>query len=1050
MPNVAISSLPSAGPLTGTELVPIVQQGVTVHTTTLAIAASPNLTQTFLTVNNEPTLPNSQYLSTGTGIGVVNNGPQSYLRLTLNGASGSLESAGLGLIAKTAANAVTARTLQVSNPGLSVSNADGVAGDPSLSLSGLAAALAQLGGTGLVTIQGGTTAGTVLVAGTSGQISVANGNGSGGNPTISIASDPVIPGNAGMVIPVGTSAQQPVGTAGEIRYNTDTQTFDGYAAGSWRQFSLTGGVTSFSAGATGFTPVAPTSGAVVLGGILNPASGGTGVNNGTKTVTLGDNFTTSGAFALTLTTTGVTNVTLPTTGTLATLAGSEIFTNKTISGASNTLTNIGNASLTNSSVTYNGVTVALGASGTITAANPSALTIGTGLSGGSYDGSAPITIAIDSTVATLTGAQTLTNKTMSGSSNTFTNIPNSGLTNSAITINGNTVSLGGSTTVTASTTNALTVGTGLQLDSGTTFDGSVAKTISIDSTVATLTGAQTLTNKTISGSSNTLSNIGNGSLTNSSLTYNGVTVSLGGSGTITANTTNSLTFDNSGAGAASGTVFNGSAGYTISYNTIGASPSAGSTSITTLGTITTGVWHGSTIDNAYLTNSSITIGTTSISLGGSSLTLGGLTSVAVTQDPVSALQLATKQYVDGLASTGLYYHAPVQVATTQDLATQTGGTVTYNNGASGVGATITLSVALTTLDGYSLVNGDRILVKNETNQAYNGVYTWATGGTVLTRSTDTDSYGSGTGDLSENDYFFVQNGNVNKGTSYVCTTQGTITFGTTAITFAQFSTSQVYSAGTGLNLTNTTFSISNTGVTAASYGTASSVPTIVINPQGQITSASNTSIAINGNQITSGTIGSAYLSGSYTGITGVGTLTVGTWNASTITVPYGGTGITSYTIGDMLYASGTTTLSKLGIGTSNQILTSSGTAPQWTSGSSISVGTATNLAGGTAGALPYQTGAGATTFLSLGTTNYVLTAGATAPQYVAQSTLSVGSATNATNTTNVGVTADSTNATRYLTFVSATTGNLPELVNSSITCNPSTGAMTGGIAGGAF
>ena len=111
------------------------------------------------------------------------------------------------------------------------------------------------------------------------------------------------------------------------------------------------------------------------------------------------------------------------------------------------------------------------------------------------------------------------------------------------------------------------------------------------------------------------------------------------------------------------------------------------------------------------------------------------------------------------------------------------------------------------------------------------------------------------------------------------------------------------------------------------------------------------------------------------------------------------------------------------------------------------MGTATNLAGGTAGAVPYQTSAGATTFLSLGTTNYVLTAGASAPQYVAQSTLSVGSATNATNT---AITANSTNATNYLTFVSATTGNLPQLVNSSITCNPSTGQITGGIAGGSF
>ena len=148
-------------------------------------------------------------------------------------------------------------------------------------------------------------------------------------------------------------------------------------------------------------------------------------------------------------------------------------------------------------------------------------------------------------------------------------------------------------------------------------------------------------------------------------------------------------------------------------------------------------------------------------------------------------------------------------------------------------------------------------------------------------------------------------------------------------------------------------------------------------------------------------------------------------------------------------------------GTAGQVLQTGGAGanPSWLNQSSIAAGsaatatsatTATNLAGGTAGAVPYQTGAGATTFLSLGSTNYVMTAGASAPQYVAQSTLSVGSATNATNTTNVGITANSTNATNYLTFVSATTGNLPELVNSGITCNPSTGSLTGGITGGTF
>lgn len=408
----------------------------------------------------------------------------------------------------------------------------------------------------------------------------------------------------------------------------------------------------------------------------------------------------------------------------------------------------------------------------------------------------------------------------------------------------------------------------------------------------------------------------------------------------------------------------------------------------------------SNIPNSSLSNSSVTIGSTTLVLGASSLSLAGLTSVTLTQDPVSNLEAATKQYVDNLVATGLYYHSPVQVATTQSLAAQTGGTVTYNNGTLGVGATLTLSVALTTLDGYSLVNGDRILVKNEVNQAYNGVYVWATGGTVLTRSTDTDSYGTGTGDLSENDYFFVQNGTVNNGSSYVCTTSGTIVFGTTAIVFSQFSTSQVYTSGTGLTLSGTQFSITNTGVTAASYGSASQVATFTVNAQGQLTLAASTSIAIAASQITSGTIDTARISGSYTGITGVGTLSAGTWSANTIGAGYGGTGQSVYGVGDILYASGTSALSKLNLGTAGYVMTAGASAPQYVAQSTLSVGsattatTATNIAGGTTGALPYNTGAGATSFLSLGTNGYVLTAGASAPQYTAQSSLSVGTATN--------------------------------------------------------
>ena len=130
MANVTITELPQAGAITGTEAVPIVQNGQTVQTTASALAGSPVQTQTFLTLNQEPTLANSRRLSAGTGVGLVDGGAQSTLQITLNAASGSLEAASNGLIAKTASNAVTARSIVVSGSGLGISDGNGVSGNP--------------------------------------------------------------------------------------------------------------------------------------------------------------------------------------------------------------------------------------------------------------------------------------------------------------------------------------------------------------------------------------------------------------------------------------------------------------------------------------------------------------------------------------------------------------------------------------------------------------------------------------------------------------------------------------------------------------------------------------------------------------------------------------------------------------------------------------------------------------------------------------------------------------------------------------------------------
>jgi hypothetical protein len=178
-------------------------------------------------------------------------------------------------------------------------------------------------------------------------------------------------------------------------------------------------------------------------------------------------------------------------------------------------------------------------------------------------------------------------------------------------------------------------------------------------------------------------------------------------------------------------------------------------------------------------------------------------------DPTDAQDLATKTYVDTIAATGLHYHAPVRVETA------TNRPATYNNGTSGVGATLTNSgtqVALV-IDGVTVDVADRILIQNQTDATQNGVYTVTNAGSVstnwvLTRATDADSYGASDPDaLGEGDAFFVSAGDTAAGNLYVMNTSGVITFGTTNITFTLIAETAVYSAGTGMALTGTVFSI---------------------------------------------------------------------------------------------------------------------------------------------------------------------------------------------------------------------------------------------------
>ena len=324
------------------------------------------------------------------------------------------------------------------------------------------------------------------------------------------------------------------------------------------------------------------------------------------------------------------------------------------------------------------------------------------------------------------------------------------------------------------------------------------------------------------------------------------------------------------------------------------------------------------------TINSTTIGATTPSTG--VFTNIATTTGTITTAPSGATDIANKQYVDYYAA-GLSWKQPVLTATS---------------------ASITRS-GLQTINGVTLVAGDRVLVKDQSTASENGIY--IASATAWTYAIGADDWAEYVGAI-----VFVASGSLN-GTAWYCTAQSGGTLGVTAMNWSNFSVASSYTAGTGLTLTGTIFSITNTGVSAATYGSASSVPVIAINAQGQATSVTNTNIAINGNQITSGTVDSARLSGSYSGITGLGTLTDLT--------------VTNAIVGSITGNAATATLAT----------------------SATSATTATNLAGGASGNVPYQTASGTTTFLATGSNGQVLTLASGVPSWATPTTGTVTSVT---------------------------------------------------------
>jgi hypothetical protein len=227
---------------------------------------------------------------------------------------------------------------------------------------------------------------------------------------------------------------------------------------------------------------------------------------------------------------------------------------------------------------------------------------------------------------------------------------------------------------------------------------------------------------------------------------------------------------------------------------------------------------------------------------------GGTMTGAITLpgNPSANLEAATKQYVDNLTAAAIHFHDPVRVEKEGNL------NATYDNGTAGVGATLTNAGTQEALviDGVTLNTSDRVLVYEQTDATQNGVYTVTDVGSgstnwVLTRATDADSYEPGNNDgLDGGSYFYVQEGTAGAGEAYVCNNVGTITFGTTDITFVQFSSALVYTAGSGININaSRVISVSGVPSSATIAALSATMATSIDN--------SNTNITTNTNAITS-------------------------------------------------------------------------------------------------------------------------------------------------------------------------------------------------------
>jgi hypothetical protein len=794
-----------------------------------------------------------------------------------------------------------------------------------------------------------------------------------------------IVGTNGVIIPVGTTAQRAPSVQGAIRYNTDTSSFEGYTGSTWG--SLGGvksvdGLTFISAesspGASNDTLSFVTNGveamsldtdsldvaATILTTNINSTLTSTSTSTGALVVDGGvgiaENLNVGGVINIdnlrldtnTLSSTNSNgNIILAPNGT-----GDIQLDSDTVrigdSNANATITTNGTGDLilnTNSGTTTGSITIEDGVNGNITLTpdgtgklvlnNPyingttdtlaefiydtvgGAVTSGTGITVTNNDAGNSSTVNITNTAVTAgsygstTAIPTFTvnaqgQLTAAGTENISTTLNIAGDTGTdAIAHLVDTLTFtGGEGIDTAVTNNVLTIAA----EDASTSNKGVASFNTDDFNVTS--GAVELKDTVVKSITTD-----SGALTPST---HGISI-LGGEGMDVSHASSTITIAGEDATTSNkGIASFASANFDVTSGAV-------STKNITLGTST--LTNGSTtnslaglqqldVDNLQFNGNSIISTDTN---GGITLDPNGTGHVSVSNalikdvaTPVDANDAANKAYVDAVAE-GLHIHASVKAATTAALT----GSVTYDNGTSGVGATLTLATPLSTLDGYSLVNGDRVLIKNQANAAHNGIYI-RTSSTVFTRAADFNTVA----EIASGDFLFVSNGTINGNTGHVQTIP-MVTIGSTNITFEQFSGAGTYIAGSGLLFTGNQIDIvlqtsggleivsDELGLKSTTAGnglTFSSGVLSVGGTAGRISVAAD-SIDIDTNYVGQNTI------------TTLGTISTGTWQGTTIGTIYGGTGNTSYSIGDLLVGAAANALTKLSIGTNGKVLQSNGT-----------------------------------------------------------------------------------------------------------------------------